>query len=127
MYSSPVDERGYFNVIEYPYCWLKNILFAHTLSSSTCKANTSSPQYAFKLSNQVLFVMQQSTPTKKKWFSRRINQFNTWHLVELQKWLKTAKRILNNGNLKRKKTLKTIVSTTKVSRYVHQLLPATDT
>ena len=62
-------------------------------------------------------------PTKKKQFSRRINQFNTWNLVELQKWLKTAKRIIHNDNLKRKKTLNTIVSTRKFSRHVHKKIP----
>ena len=65
-------------------------------------------------------------PTKKKWFSHHINQFNTWNMVELQKWLKIAKRIIHNDNLKRKKTLKTTVSTTKFSRYIHQIIPVTD-
>ena len=65
-------------------------------------------------------------PNKKKWFSRRINQFNTWNLVELQKGLKPAKKMIHNENLKRKKSLKTIVSQQKVSRYVHKIIPATD-
>ena len=47
-------------------------------------------------------------------------------MVELQKWLNIAKRIIHNDNLKRKKTLKTTVSTTKFSRYIHQIIPVTD-
>ena len=64
--------------------------------------------------------------TKKKWFSRRITQLNTWTVLELQKWIRTAKRIIHTDNLKKKTTLNNITLPTKVRRYIHKIIPATD-
>ena len=64
--------------------------------------------------------------TKKKWFSRRITQFNTWIVIELQKWIRTAKRIIHTDNLKRKKSLNNIASTTIARKYIYKIIPATN-
>ena len=47
-------------------------------------------------------------------------------MIELQKWLKTAKRIIHTDNLKRKKTLNNIAFTTIARKYIHKIIPATD-
>ena len=47
-------------------------------------------------------------------------------MIELQKWLRTATRSIHKDNLKRKKTLNNIASTTIVSRYIHKIIPDTD-
>ena len=47
-------------------------------------------------------------------------------MIELQKWLRTATRIIHKDNLNRKKTLNNIASTTIVSRYIHKIIPDTD-
>ena len=88
------------------------------------------PAWAFgMLLNLVTKYYSLSTylpPNKKKWFSRRIKQFITWKLAELQKWLKKAKMIIHNDHLKRKKSLKTIDPQQKLSRYVHKIIRGID-
>ena len=37
--------------------------------------------------------------TKRKWFSRQLEQFKTWSTSDFQKWLRTAKRIIRKDKL----------------------------
>ena len=107
-----VDWRTYYYLIYFPVSHVKH----------------STPVFSTLL-NLVTKYYSLSTnlpPTQKKWVSQHITKFNTWNLAELQKWLRIAKKIIQKDNFKRKKTLNTVVSTTKVSRYVYKIIPATD-
>ena len=64
--------------------------------------------------------------TKQKWFSRRIVQFNTWNVADLQKWIRTATRIIHTDTLKKKTTLNNIKVSTTVRRYSHKIISPTD-
>ena len=40
---------------------------------------------------------------EKKWFYRKIEQFTDWNMLGLQKWLRTANRIIYTKNIKMKR------------------------
>ena len=47
-------------------------------------------------------------------------------MIELQKWLRIAKRIIYTDNLKRKETLNNTASTIIARKYIHKIIPATN-
>ena len=106
-----VDWRNYCSLIHSP---VPNVQH----STSTLSTLLTLVNKYYSLSNTL--------PSNKKWFSRRITQFNTWTIIELKKWIRTAKIIIPTDNLKKKTTLNNITLSTKIRRYIHKIIPATD-
>ena len=62
------------------------------------------------------------TPSKKKQI-RELSQLSKWKIFELQKMIWIAKKIINEGNLK-KIMKETIVNQNQKDRYVNKTIPA---
>ena len=109
--------------------WIK---YCEAIHTSTSGMKNSAPAHATMITLIKKYYQQskQLPKNKKKWFSRKIEQFSDWHVTELQKWLRTAKRIIHTNHMKSKRTKQRgshVRSLNKDLPYKHKVIPAPST
>ena len=78
--------------------WIENCSITH-LPSPGIKNSAPVHSTLIALIKQYYKLSTNLPRTKKKWFSRKLSQFEEWKVSDLQKWLRTAKRILHRQKI----------------------------
>ena len=102
--------------------WIENCSITH-LPSPGIKNSAPVHSTLIALIKQYYKLSTNLPRTKKKWFSRKLSQFEEWKVSDLQKWLRTAKRILHRQKINQKVNHQLNHPKVKKQAYIHHIVP----